>query len=189
MTRRTTKDPAIDSHETPAGDAAKKHASTVLVRRAEARDLDALAKMGALLAELHFEFDRARFLFSSLERVAEGYRGWFQRELENASACLLVVDGDVPGALRGYAYGRAAGIDWAALLDKHAALVDLYVHESGRGQGTGEALVEAFCAWAHEKGLARVVLSTATPNVTAQALFRRLGFRATMIEMTRETDR
>jgi hypothetical protein len=30
------------------------------------------------------------------------------------------------------------------------------------------------------------VLTTAAPNATAQRLFARLGFRATMIEMTRE---
>jgi hypothetical protein len=36
------------------------------------------------------------------------------------------------------------------------------------------------------KGAPRIVLHTAASNADAQALFARLGFRRTMVEMTRE---
>jgi RimJ/RimL family protein N-acetyltransferase len=46
--------------------------------------------------------------------------------------------------------------------------------------------VEAVCTRLREMGAPRVVLMSAAPNVAAQRLFARLGFRPTMVEMTRE---
>jgi len=60
------------------------------------------------------------------------------------------------------------------------------VVESARGTGTGERLVEAAAEWLVTRGVPRVMLWTAEKNVPAQRLFARLGFRRTMIEMTRE---
>ena len=48
------------------------------------------------------------------------------------------------------------------------------------------ALIERALAMFAERGLPRAVLMTASANAEASALFRRLGFRDTMIEMTRE---
>jgi ribosomal protein S18 acetylase RimI-like enzyme len=47
-------------------------------------------------------------------------------------------------------------------------------------------LLDAALTWLRERGAPRVVLSTAAQNETAQRLFEKLGFRRTMIEMTRE---
>ena len=155
----------------------------VTVRPATPRDLDALAWMGAELARIHHGFDPLRFMYG--EGFERGYRSWFAQELANADVCFRVVD-DEAGAAVGYVYGRLEGKDWADLLDDHAALIDIYVKPDARLHGAGEALLRAFCAWADDKGAPRVVLSTATPNVAAQKLFARVGFRSTMIEMTRE---
>jgi RimJ/RimL family protein N-acetyltransferase len=46
--------------------------------------------------------------------------------------------------------------------------------------------MEAAIAWLKEHGAPRVILGTAEQNVAAQRLFARLGFRRTMVEMTRE---
>jgi hypothetical protein len=40
--------------------------------------------------------------------------------------------------------------------------------------------------WLREQGMPRVLLWTAAPNDKARKLFEAHGFRATMIEMTRE---
>jgi RimJ/RimL family protein N-acetyltransferase len=40
--------------------------------------------------------------------------------------------------------------------------------------------------WLQQRGAPRVLLWTAEPNAVAQRLFARLGFRRTMIEMTRD---
>jgi RimJ/RimL family protein N-acetyltransferase len=48
------------------------------------------------------------------------------------------------------------------------------------------ALMDAAMAWLKKQGAPRVVLATAEQNEGAQRLFARLGFRRTMVEMTRE---
>jgi len=63
---------------------------------------------------------------------------------------------------------------------------DVVVADTHRGRGIGEALVQRASDWLRERGAPRVLLWTAQRNVAAQRLFLRLGFRATMIEMTRE---
>ena len=67
-----------------------------------------------------------------------------------------------------------------------AANSDQY-DEALRKSGAGAALVEAMVQRLTELGAPRVVLSTAFSNHNAQRLFGRLGFRSTMIEMTRDT--
>ena len=63
---------------------------------------------------------------------------------------------------------------------------DVVVDESSRGTGVAASLLEAAIEWLRAQGAPRVILWTAERNVVAQRLFGRLGFRRTMIEMTRE---
>jgi len=46
--------------------------------------------------------------------------------------------------------------------------------------------VRAALEWLESRGAPRVVLMSASRNEGAQRLFERLGFRRTMVEMTRE---
>lgn len=56
-------------------------------------------------------------------------------------------------------------------------LYDLYVTESGRGQGVAEALMNRARDLARETGASRIDLSTATDNHRAQRLYERLGYQ------------
>ena len=154
------------------------------IRAATPSDADALGRMGAALARLHHELDRTRFMLP--DDIEAGYRWWLQKEMENPQAVVVVAEQD--GAVVGYGYGRLEGQDWNRLLDRHGELVDLWVEPGARRGGIGAALVERTAAEMVERGAPRIVLATATPNVTAQRLFARLGFRSTMIEMTRDVD-
>jgi GNAT superfamily N-acetyltransferase len=60
------------------------------------------------------------------------------------------------------------------------------VEDSSRRLGIATSLVEAATDWLRAHGAPRVMLWTAEQNPAAQNLFNRLGFRRTMIEMTRE---
>jgi ribosomal protein S18 acetylase RimI-like enzyme len=152
------------------------------VRRATTADLPAMAQMAASLVGFHHTVDPQRFFLP--DGVEEGYRWWFGKELPNEDAILLVAcDGD---DVVGYLYGRIEARDWNMLLDRHAALHDVFVADSARKRRVGGALVDAFCAVVKERGVPRVVLHTAASNTPAQALFAKLGFRVTMLEMTRE---
>lgn len=152
------------------------------VRPATSADLPALGRMAAELVRFHHGIDPQRFFLPS--GVEEGYRGWLGREIENEDAIVLVAE---TTEVIGYVYGRIEKRDFNMLLSAHAALHDVLVVESGRHTGAGEALVRAFLRTTEERKVPRVVLHTATSNERAQGLFKRLGFRTTMLEMTRES--
>lgn len=82
-------------------------------------------------------------------------------------------------------YGRFGAIWRLALLaaltrevDNRRFLVDgICVTRDHRGQGIGEALVEALCSEARQRGYAAIRLEVIDTNVRARALYERLGFR------------
>jgi ribosomal protein S18 acetylase RimI-like enzyme len=156
----------------------------VTTRHATAADGEALGRMGAALARLHHAYDPPRFMLP--DDLESGYRAWLLRELENRKAVVLVAEQH--GEVVGYGYGRLEGKDWNRLLDRHGELIDLWVEPGARGGGAGAALTEAVVAALTARGAPRIVLASAAPNLAAQRLFARLGFRPTMVEMTREVD-
>jgi len=165
--------PPPDSHTGPA------------VRRATPADLPAVGRLGALLVEEHYDFDPRRFL-AARPGTPEGYASFISTQLEDPDKAVLVADdkGDVVG----YAYAAAEGYDYMALRGPAGVLHDIIVDPEHRGRGVGRLLIEAALEFFRSRGVPRVVLSTAARNEAAQRLFARMGFRRTMIEMTRELD-
>lgn len=152
------------------------------VRRAVEADLSRLAQLAARLVRQHHAFDARRFFLQ--EPVERGYEWWFARELPRDGAVILVA---ARGAeIVGYTYSTIEERDWNLLLDAHAGLHDIYVDDEQRGLGVGKALLDATLAELTRLGAPRVVLMSATQNLPAQRLFAKLGFRPTMVEMTRE---
>jgi len=60
------------------------------------------------------------------------------------------------------------------------------VDPAARGRGVGRLLLDAALVYLKSRGAPQVVLSTAVKNEAAQRLFASVGFRSTMIEMTRD---
>jgi ribosomal protein S18 acetylase RimI-like enzyme len=154
----------------------------LIVRPARREELGGVARLAGALVRMHHALDPQRFFLP--DRVEDGYAWWFGREIDRPEVVLLVaISGD---ALVGYAYGRLEERDWNQLLDACGALHDVWVEDGARRRGVATRLVEAAIAALTAKGAPRVVLHTASGNASAQALFARLGFRPTMVEMTRE---
>jgi ribosomal protein S18 acetylase RimI-like enzyme len=153
-----------------------------IVRPARPEDLARVGVLAGQLLRQHHAFDALRFFMP--ERPEDGYRWWLGKELANPNAIVLVAEDG--GEIVGYAYARLEERDWNALLDVHGALHDVLVDERARRRGIAKMLVEAACARLRELGAPRVVLFTAAKNEGAQRFFDALGFRSTMIEMTRE---
>ena len=161
----------------------------ISIRPATSSDLPALGRLGALLMRTHYNFDRKRFLEPGTN-AEEGY-AWFLGEQlkDEGNAVVLVAEepfDSAQGEVVGYVYAALEPISWKELRDACGFIHDVAVDEQARRHGIGAALVEAAMKWLKERGAPRVVLGTAEQNVAAQRLFSRLGFRRTMIEMTRE---
>lgn len=160
---------------------------TFTIRAMTAPDLPAASRLAAKLVNMHHELDDRRFLH--LPNAAAGYARYFAGELQSDRVVLVVAERTSPGegeTVVGYAYGRLEPRSYNELLDEAGKLHDVYVDEVARGKGLGERLVREAVRRLTELGAPRVVLLTAIQNEAAQHLFEKLGFRTTMLEMTRE---
>ena len=156
-----------------------------LVRRATGADLESLGRLGALMVEQHHQFDERRFLAPTPHTV-DAYAAFLGTQLDNPAAVVLVAEHDAQ--VVGYAYAAVEGYDYVSLRGPAALLHDLIVDPAYRGRGVGEALLDATFTALVPHRVPRIVLSSAERNEGAQRFFTRMGFRRTMIEMTRELD-
>jgi ribosomal protein S18 acetylase RimI-like enzyme len=156
-----------------------------IVRRATPADLALIGHLGALLVEEHYDFDSRRFL-AARPGTPAGYASFMSAQLEDPDKAVLVADDN--GDVVGYAFAAVEGYDYMALRGPAGVLHDVIVDPEHRGRGVGRLLINATLAFFRSRGVPRVVLSTAEQNEAAQRLFASMGFRRTMIEMTRELD-
>jgi GNAT superfamily N-acetyltransferase len=139
--------------------------------------------MGALLMRTHYEFDNKRFMDPG-DDPESGYAWFLDTQLRDEDVIVLVAERD--GVVVGYVYAGLEPLSWKELRDACGFIHDIVVAEEGRRLGVASTLIEAAIDWLRERGAPRVILWTAQPNVGAQQLFEKLGFRRTMVEMTRE---
>jgi len=159
--------------------------TTATVRPATSADLPRLGRFGALLVEVHHEFDPQRFL-PTRNRTPADYAAFLVGQLDEPNVVVLVADDH--GDVIGYSYAEIQGYDRMALRGPAAVLHDIVVDPAYRRRGVGRLLLDATIAALEARDAPRVVLSTAERNEKAQALFASVGFRRTMVEMTRELD-
>jgi GNAT superfamily N-acetyltransferase len=154
------------------------------IRRAEPADAPVLGRLGAVLVRQHHAFDRDRFMAPSPD-VERGYAAFLRHELNDADVVVLVAE--VDGAPVAYVYAGLEPRSWKELREPAGFIHDLVVDEPFRRHGIAAALLEAAAAWLCDHGAPRIMLWSAEMNAPARRLFARLGFRATMVEMTRES--
>jgi ribosomal protein S18 acetylase RimI-like enzyme len=155
----------------------------IVIRRAEQSDLPCLGRLGALLMETHYAFDQQRFM-APRTSSAQGYAWFLGTQLKDKDVVMFVAERS--GVIVGYVYAGLEPTSWKELREMAGFIHDVVVDESSRGTGVAASLLEAATEWLRAQGAPRVMLWTAEHNVVAQRLFSRLGFRRTMIEMTRE---
>ncbi len=143
-------------------------------------DLPAVGLLAEQLVQQHHGWDTTRFF--TTPDVAQGYRHFFASQFGQRATLLLVAE--VDGAVAGYLYGSLEPRDWAKLLDAHGAVHDVFVAVAHRRQGLARALLAAAASRFQDLGARQVVLYSASANLEGQALFRQLGFRPTMVELT-----
>ena len=154
-----------------------------IVRRATEADAAALGRLGGMLLRLHHTLDPQRFIAPGGDPEG-GYARFLRTQLRDDEAAVLVAEQD--GAVVGYVFAALEPMSWKDLREACGFIHDIAVDDAGRRSGVATALMEAAIAWLRSRGAPRVVLGTAEQNAAAQRLFEKLGFRRTMIEMTRE---
>ena len=113
-----------------------------------------------------------------------GYAWFLGTQLKEDDVAVFVAERS--GVVIGYVYAGLEPQSWKELRDTAGFVHDVVVAPEAQRLGIASALVESACDWFRSVGAPRVVLWTAEKNDPAQRLFARLGFRRTMIEMTRE---
>jgi ribosomal protein S18 acetylase RimI-like enzyme len=159
---------------------------TISIRPAIPDDLRAAAKLAAALVREHHAYDPQRFM--CIEPLEEGYERFLRSQVDREGAVLIVATAaEGPNeAGGGYLFATLEGRDWSDLRDACGKIHDVYVDASARRQGIASRLVEDALTRLTLMGAPRVVLMAAWRNDSARKLFERLGFRSTMVEMTRE---
>jgi len=153
------------------------------IRKAEPRDMPALGRLGKMLITTHYQFDRKRFL-APIEGTEAGYAAYLGHLLDSDDDCIFVADQD--GEIVGYVWADLEPMSWKELRGPAGFVQDLIVVEGARRRGIATELLRAAMDWFRERGAPQVILWTAAPNEAARKLFRRAGFRETMIEMTQD---
>lgn len=154
------------------------------IRAAAAADVRALGGFGARLTALHYEFDPRRFIAPTPGTPA-AYASFLGSQIGRPETVLLVAVTE--DELSGYVWAGVEGTDYMSFRGPAGVVYDLFVDPARRRTGIGRLLLRAGLSSLQEMGAERVVLSTAHRNEAAQALFTSLGFRPTMVEMTRES--
>ena len=129
---------------------------------------------------------RGSLRLSARPGTPAGYASFMGTQLEDSDKAVLVAD-DNENVI-GYAFAAVEGYDYMALRGPAGVLHDIIVAPEHRGRGVGQLLLDATLEFFRSRGVPRAVLSTAERNEAAQRLFASMGFRRTMIEMTRELD-
>jgi len=157
--------------------------SSPVVRLATRDDLRHIGRLGALLVAAHHEFDPRRFL-AVTSRTQDAYASFLGTQLDAPDAAVFVAEENAE--VIGYAYVAVESYDYMALRGPAGVLHDILVDPARRRHGVGQQLLEAALAYVRSRGLSQIVLATAERNEAAQRFFASVGFRRTMIEMTRD---
>jgi len=147
-------------------------ARTPGIRRAEARDLDALALLFAELLEHHAAVEPAlRVRAEARERLPR----LLARQLGDPDAAVFVWE-DATG-VTGFVSARVERTPPAVVEVSRVAIDDLAVRSDRRRRGVGRALADAACAWARSRGAERLEVRVAARNPEGQAFWRALGYQ------------
>lgn len=151
-----------------------------VIRDMTPADLEAVSRLAEQLVLLHHSWDTTRFF--TTPDIARGYYGYFQSQLGERTVLLLTAE--VDGAVAGYLFGTLEARDWNKLLDAHGAVHDVFVSAAHRRQGVAQALMKEAKLRFTRLGAKQIVLYSAASNTDGQAMFKQLGYRPTMVELT-----
>ncbi len=156
---------------------------TTDIRPATEADLPTLRRLSAILLRSHHDFDNSRFV-EATEEAEVGFNAFLAEQIGKDNVALLIAERE--NEVLGYVYASIEPLSWTELRHEAGFIHDVAVVQNRRGAGVAQVLIDAALSWFRSRQVKRVMLWTAEKNPGAQQLFTRLGFRRTMVEMTRE---
>lgn len=156
----------------------------IRIRSAVAADQDALGRYGGALMRQHHAADPARFI--QVDHPEAGYGRFLVSQIDGPDSLVMVAEHE--GLVAGYIFATVESTSWMDLRGPAGIVHDIYVDEAARHLGAGRELLQAAFSWIRSKGHTQVVLLTKTKNEDAKRLFASVGFRPTMIEMTKDLE-
>jgi len=158
----------------------------VEIRPATDDDFVAMVDLDQASAEHHAAIDPVAWEVPDRAGSAEFLR---RRRADDPSRETLVatVDGHVVGMVEIAIV--TPGVPGGAMRRVRSADLGIVVLPGWRGQGVGEALMQAAEAWARERGAEQVVLDMAAANDGARRFYERLGYEVYALQMRRALQR
>lgn len=151
------------------------------IRPVTASDWPRIGELSELLVRAHHGYDASRFMPVNM-LPADVYTSRVRAEIERGQMIVRVAD--IDGGVVGYVFAGIEPESWKELRHEAGYIHDLVVDDTHRRSGIGGALLASAVEWFDTRQVTRIMLWTAPQNMQAQSLFRRTGFRQTMIEMT-----
>jgi|GEM_PF-142834 len=152
----------------------------VRVRRAEARDAEAVTRLWTAMAKQHRRYDAERWEWA--QDAPERWREWFVTACAQESMIVLVAVDETDSPL-GYTMGQVGDLPPVFAVRRKGTVFDLAVDRAHRGRGIGRFLMEAVMAAFRERGAQQISLTVAGGNRAAIRFYRRLGLRRLAHEM------
>ena len=149
-------------------------------------DFPAICEMLKELARQHAAYDAARYVLPS--DLIGVYQPWLKRSIDGHDVLAAVAtqtESNQKG-LVGYLVAEAIAAQGEYWSPAHVYIHDLFVLPEGRAMGIGEKLVEFAATWAKSRGLRQLRGLVAAHNGQAERFFKRVGFRPTAAEFTRD---
>jgi len=155
----------------------------IIIRPANAHDADAVAAMWETLVDYHVDLDP--YLPSA---APNGARRYARRLLERVQDPLTqVLIAEVNGVAAGYILGVIIDLAPEMFVQEPSGfLADIFVAESFRRCGVGQALVDSLSMWFKGRGLGYFEWHVAARNAAGVAFWQKMGGREVMIRMRKD---
>lgn len=150
----------------------------VAIRKAKAKDLDALQDMFKALIKHESRVDPLIKLNRSSLSKAKGY---YRKALRKSNSIILIAENEnVPV---GFIYGWIERTPDIFKLKKRGYICDAFVKKNFRERGIGTVLTKEILRFFKSKKVSWVKLTVYSKNINSVNVWRSLGFKDNMIEM------
>jgi GNAT superfamily N-acetyltransferase len=143
---------------------------SALVRKAGRRDLEAIHALWRSLRDQVAKLDPRLTPSADADAVTREHR-----EVILADPRTAFFVAEEQGEVIGYLHAQIDTNDPAYEPARYGTIVDLFVREQRRGEGTADALLEACLEWFRSHGLTEYRVDVPSLNRDAQAFFEKQG--------------